>query len=352
VARWYAGYGTPLMADALVRHRDGIVGTWVPLAAFPGNELPLEGAASALANLLRWEPWVRAAVYDFEIFSKLQFTQPRKEPGAAVLWHVDDTDVTSDPPTNTLVRLATMLRPPKEVFVEQLNLVNGYADLREDRASEIIAQLDAPLAFWSSVVNLHPDRRRWTLELLAAAIRLAGHAEMRFKHALACRRPVELSPQIQPMVLTPMHGALPSGHSCEAFVAAYVLWRLIADPTPQRCGQLLRQAARIAINRQIAGVHYPVDSAAGQLLGLVLGEYFVARCTGGEYQHRRFKGPAYDTAANRGHDFDWRELANEADAKPPAAAPFFADVDKATTVKKSPILEWLWKRAHREWVYP
>ncbi len=36
--------------------------------------------------------------------------------------------------------------------------------------------------------------------------------------------------------------------------------------------QLLRQAARVAVNRQVAGVHFPVDSAAGALLGLTLGD--------------------------------------------------------------------------------
>ena len=40
----------------------------------------------------------------------------------------------------------------------------------------------------------------------------------------------------------------------------------------------MRLATRIAVNRTIAGVHFPIDSAAGAVLGLTLGLYFVARC--------------------------------------------------------------------------
>ena len=43
---------------------------------------------------------------------------------------------------------------------------------------------------------------------------------------------------------------------------------------------LARLAARISVNRVIAGVHFPIDLAAGLVLGLTVGRYFVALATG------------------------------------------------------------------------
>ena len=180
--------------------------------------------------------------------------------------------------------LITMTRPDVALFCNLLVFVDRYADLREDRAPEILSQESGAVAFLGSIPWLHPERTRWTLELLATAVRLAVLGEMRFKHALACRRPNEYSPQVQPMILTPGHGTLPMGHATETFIMAFVLWQLLTRSgvgpyTDLSWGvQLFRLASRVAMNRIVAGMHFTVDAAAGEVLGLTLGQYFLARC--------------------------------------------------------------------------
>jgi hypothetical protein len=101
---------------------------------------------------------------------------------------------------------------------------------------------------------------------------------MRFKHALACPRPVHISPQVQPIITTPLHSTYPMGHAAQAYMAAHALQKLLGwDNAHPGTVQLQRQAERISINRVVAGVHFPVDALAGQRLGQTLGEYFVMR---------------------------------------------------------------------------
>lgn len=75
-------------------------------------------------------------------------------------------------------------------------------------------------------------------------------------------RPTHLDPDIHPSIEVPGHPAYPSGHATQAHVLAY----LFCELDPESSEGYLRSAAHIARNREIAGVHYPSDSAAGQLL--------------------------------------------------------------------------------------
>jgi hypothetical protein len=211
--------------------------------------------------------------------------------------------------------------------------------------------------FWGSVVPLYAQRHRRTLELIHIALRLAKYAEMNFKHALCVRRAHEYSPQIQPMIQTPNHGSMPSGHSTEAFIVARVLLELVSTlkaPLSAEVMQLrqllLAQAARIAINRTVAGLHYPIDSMAGQMLGMALAEYFIQRCTGpaipvaaGNVDAWAFDGESYPPSQN----FSGAELFNSATGAS-VAQPFVTALPQVN-VPQSSRLAWLWTEALQEW---
>ena len=168
------------------------------------------------------------------------------------------------------------VRPTSSFFKDQIQLVNSWAELRQERAPEVLMQIDNQFAFVAAVTGLHPERHRWTTELLVNAILFAVTAGMQFKHALACWRPHQYSAGVQPMITTPGHGSFPSGHSTQAFMLAFLMEKLLNLPD-DAAEQLERQAARIATNRVVAGVHFPVDSVAGRLLGRTLAEYVLAR---------------------------------------------------------------------------
>jgi membrane-associated phospholipid phosphatase len=330
------------VAEALISTRDGIVGPWAPPGPNP-VQLPLENPN----NLERWEPWVRASVFDFELVSHLGFRRAR---GNMILQHLR-------PGIPAYRPLAEISRPRLARFKQYLGFMNSYADLRGDRATEIMTQMNGTLAFLSAIPFLNPSRTPYTFELLGAALRLANFAEMRFKQALASRRPNEFSPQVQPIVLTPSHSTYPSGHATEAFTSAYVLWQLLrASGRPQYAHrswltQLMRLASRIAINRTIAGVHFPVDSAAGCFLGIQLGRYLWRLGSGGaNYPAFRFIGTAYpwgNPPPNDG-DFYWEVIFRRLHPPPGPAVPYIANAG-VQPLARSPMLRWLWRKARQEW---
>jgi len=359
----FAGYGDPMVSSGLITNRDALVETWQPPAAFPAPHAPTDDPN----RLERWDSGVRATLIDFDLTSHLHFAvhtesfvantgAARNNVETASVWEhrltVNNLGGATLPLAVGSNRIASFVRPSDATFAAQMSLVDAYADLRADRAAEILAQLGPPIAFFGSIVYLHPGRTRFTLELIDAALRFATFVEMRIKHALACWRPVDASPQIQPMILTPGHGSLPSGHSTEAHMLARILWKLRGG-TPGNLldEQLMRQASRVAVNRTIAGVHFPVDSAAGQVLGLTLANYFLCRSgapgAAAAYNPWRFDGGRY--VAN--DDFDRTLHYNAATSAQTqnAYVDQIALAGGATAPPTSPFLGWLWNKAAAEW---
>ena len=196
------------------------------------------------------------------------------------------------------------------------------------------------------MLPLQPQRVKRTLELINIVLQLAVYVEMRFKHELGCWRPYQLSPQVQPLITTPGHGSFPSGHATQAYIVATVLKALLKlDPNQDTAitAQLDRQAARIATNRVVAGVHFPIDSMAGRLLGVTLAEYALARFTSaGTWTERRFDGAALTGR----EDFDPERQPLDRNVK---ACPYHLIGSPGPMPAGSPVLKHLWGKAQGEW---
>jgi len=328
-----------------------MVGQWAPP---PTTQTPTDLLLETPENMKRWEAWCRASVIDFELMSKLGFYTPDGKKMA--IRHLNlDTD-----PKASYQPLIMLQRPSEAQFRDYLVFMQSYADLRADRATEIMTQMSGGLTFFSAIPYLHPARTPYTLELLAATQRLANFCHMRLKQALASRRPNEYAAQVQPMILTPSHSTFPSGHATEAFMAAIVLFKLLQASGLRPYGdmqwleQLLRLASRIAVNRTIAGVHFPVDSAAGAVFGLTLGAYFVARCedpspTYDAYEFDGTKFPPTTGGPLADGDFYWTLYYNTAVGGGQLAPGPYVTRTQGLGMQKNDLLNWVWKRALAEW---
>jgi hypothetical protein len=234
-----------------------------------------------------------------------------------------------------------------------------YSELREERMPEILTQIDEQLPFWGTVIPLQTDRLRFTRELLGVAVEMAVFVHMRIKHELACWRPSDRSALVQPMITTPGHGSFPAGHATQAYVVAEVLEELMnVQGSDGRCKvsvrrQLQRIAARISVNRVIAGVHFPVDLIAGRLLGKVLGEYFVFRCWKA-WSSRDCTPPVelwHDAGIVRHDDLKGADFDPDRQPFETSQTPYYryAPLQACIIPPESP-LQWLWKAARDELV--
>ncbi len=151
---------------------------------------------------------------------------------------------------------------------EEIQLMRRMAiDERPDAIGEIHSQADEFISYFMAVMGgkqtSHPATYRVFQVANLAAILVAMHFKVRYDRP----RPHQLCPALLPPIEVPGHAAYPSGHSTQAHLFALCA-KTILPATPidysGPIGVVLDAlAARIARNREIAGVHYESDSMAG-----------------------------------------------------------------------------------------
>ena len=82
-------------------------------------------------------------------------------------------------------------------------------------------------------------------------------------------RPYVTNPAIHPCVPKPGNASYPSGHSTFATATSIVL----ANMVPEKQRQIYDRAELYRLNREIGGVHYPSDVAAGRIAGTVIAAF-------------------------------------------------------------------------------
>ena len=222
-------------------------------------------------------------------------------------------------------------------YDEQIDKVLRAAVEREDRLPEILSQADGLMAFFCNLVGVHPARAPITFGLLNIAHRWAEPLVMALKNQVAARRPDVASNRVVPVIETPAHGSLPSGHATIATLMA----RLLTELMYARFGldhpkvlQLDRLARRIAFNRVVAGVHFPIDSRAGYALGLQLSGHFIALADGRGQPER--------------YDLELAEPAKQGLDAEAIVKPLHPRRANNSGLAESPVLGLVWRAAQRE----
>jgi membrane-associated phospholipid phosphatase len=179
-----------------------------------------------------------------------------------------------------------------------LNEIHAMFDMMEDDRDrymgEINVQADGLPAYFMSFLNLDGERRPWTIELIRCGLAIGNVVYMNYKAMFRRVRPSTIAPGLVPPFGPPHHPSFPSGHSFLGHFIALLLLEIepimdrFGEPTvgPQGLerplrkpllsevmstnytftGPLLWLGARLAKNRERAGVHYPSDSLASRWL--------------------------------------------------------------------------------------
>ncbi|TAJ30028.1 MAG: phosphatase PAP2 family protein, partial [Reyranella sp.] len=152
-------------------------------------------------------------------------------------------------------------------------------EFRTKVLAEALSQKDSFMAHFRGAMSFSKATHPNTVYLLQGALRISQFVAMYYKDIFQRPRPSQLWPELMPPIVVPGHASFPSGHATEAYFVARWL-ELIAGPAGANVvpsatnsttaadspGPPARLAQRIARNREVLGLHYPSDSAAGRMI--------------------------------------------------------------------------------------
>ncbi|MEM8579260.1 MAG: phosphatase PAP2 family protein [Pseudomonadota bacterium] len=165
-----------------------------------------------------------------------------------------------------------MSSDPAVEIKDIIALRNQYLSMR---ASEIADQRGAFDHYFMAMLGMSPSISRPVATMVAFGIELGGMIGLEHKLHHNVARPVQRFPGLMPFLPTPPHASFPSNHATQAFLVAQLLTDDLSAPDGW-APYLSAMATRIAIGREIGGVHYRSDSLAGRALGTAIHDALMA----------------------------------------------------------------------------
>jgi acid phosphatase (class A) len=131
---------------------------------------------------------------------------------------------------------------------------------RPDALDEIIQQHQNFQVAWLQLLTIDPSTHPCTFLLMKLVARVGEVVMMYFKRIHHRARPSQICPTLYPPVSVPGHGSYPAGHALIAHLTSIALMQIV----PANLHAALLELDRIVgFNREIAGLHYESDIAAG-----------------------------------------------------------------------------------------
>jgi hypothetical protein len=225
-----------------------------PGGNFPGNDWPPAGVAATSAG---WQPalfeqfplgaWGGYYLSVAALGAFVQANAADPVTGANFTW----SEIDIGGPIGAADRNAEL--------AELFDLI----DYRPRVMAEAMAQRSGIEVYWRGILNFNPASHPWTCDLMQIALHVGEFQAMHYKYQFDRPRPSQISPLLMPPVEIPGHASYPSGHATES----WLLSGLLAEVMPaQAAVPLALVAERVARNREVLGLHYPSDSAAGKFL--------------------------------------------------------------------------------------
>ena len=200
-------------------------------------------------------PLVNAVRFDDRCWDGRHLAQAVLGEFSSYPWQNDQTIIPKDWQIN-----------PKFNLDQEIRILIGLGRTnRMTHGEEILAQAEDATPYWANLLMTNPVAcpATWLLVHIGEAVGMM--VSMYFKRMFRRPRPVQVYPALMPLLLSPPHASFPNAHALQSFLMSRLLEKVRLDVKPQ----LDALAMRVAVNREIAGVHYPSDRVAS--MGMIDG---------------------------------------------------------------------------------